>query len=275
MDKFCFICCQLACLYIKSQDDVANSPDDYANMIKAFMENYGHAAEAFAQEVLNLGDQYIMDRFNKLKNDYLACGTNALATRYAMISLCAEIAAQSLGINFDLDAIKKHLIMVCKRTNGMFTKRSITIDPLDVEDIIRDYILANPDYFHSGKIEAEADAQKYLGIIEVNGGRYRVFIPNTTLCKGDFDRDDVFNGILQKADPSDIINCGPMKAIDNLDEIMEFLRDVGIMHCDSKKQKRFTGKATAISGGTQVHGHKIILEDFNWGRSSVTDSNAA
>lgn len=252
-------------LKIKSQNDVANSPDDYANMIKAFRENYGHAAEVFAKEVLNLGDQFIMDRFNELKDDYLACGTKALATRYAMISLCAEIAAQSLGINFDLDAIKKHLIMVCKRTNGMFTKRSITIDPLDVEDIIRDYILANPDYFPYGTVKQD-DVHKCLGNITVKHGITRVFIPNISLCDGDFERDTVFDSILQGVDPSDIVNDCPMLVVDNLDEIKDYLREAGILQCESKKQKRFTSKGTVISGGKQVHGDKLIIEDFNFGR---------
>ena len=231
--------------------DIADSSESIRIMARMFAENYGYAADKFAEGLLNMSEDEVIQIFSNYLVDYENMHhMQQLSKRYAMISLCADLCNRFIGTKYDLVAIMKYLKQMAEHIYNMFYGfAQVVIDPSTVSKDLADYFVKYSSYFQYEKYnkgdlangmmgDPNNGVKGTLGTCVINKGELILRIP--TIDTEEFYRDDNTPYILMGVNPDDILdedgynlpNCP-----EDFVEVMKDLRKLRVIKCGGDAQR--------------------------------------
>ena len=234
----------------------------------AFDANHGHAAEKFAEGLLEMSEADIISMYDKIHDYFMSeLSMSRQANRFSMIILCAELCNQFIGTKFDVESMSRYLISVGNKIHKSFSSIVEPIDAEEVEDLVADYLAKYPEFFHEGKLNKTSELENYLGIYDVVDEdhvflRIPIFSEKKKIFNDEGDllrRADVFPYIILGVEPEKILDTDNAYKLpnvpDNYHEVLSFLKERNILFFDGGKHK---GRDTFVKG-VQLHCVKVCI----------------
>lgn len=199
---------------ITDTDKIAESGADADAMTTAFDANYGHAAEQFAQTLL---DGISLEEIRGLYAGYYKTAdgkvANGLQNKIALILTCAEICNRAFlangGHKFNVQGMLEYLVKVCQESAARFVCPATSVQLSGLVERLKGYVAQNKELFHRGRFVASDDRSAWLGAYMTGSkGDITVYIPDTGDCEGTFD------AILAGFKPEDILGQDQKPVVD-------------------------------------------------------------
>ena len=199
---------------ITDTDKIAESGAEADAMTAAFDTNYGHAAEQFAQTLL---DGISLEEIRGLYAGYYTTAdgkvANGLQNKLALVLVCAEICNRAFlangGHKFDVQGMLEYLVKVCQESAARFVCPAASVQLSGLVERLKGYIIKNKEFFHKGRFTESDYRSKWLGAYMTGSkGDITVYIPDTGDCEGTFD------AILAGFKPEDILGQDQKPVVD-------------------------------------------------------------
>ena len=199
---------------VTETDKIADSGAEADAMTAAFDTNYGHAAEQFAQTLL---DGISLEEIRGLYAGYYKTAdgkvANGLQNKLALVLVCAEICNRAFlangGHKFDVQGMLEYLVKVCQESAARFVCPAAQVEMNGLVERLKGYVAQNKELFHRGRFVASDDRSAWLGAYMTGSkGDITVYIPDTGDCEGTFD------AILAGFKPEDILGQDQKPVVD-------------------------------------------------------------
>lgn len=199
---------------ITDTDKIAGSGAEADAMTTAFDANYGHAAEQFAQTLL---DGISLEEIRGLYAGYYKAAdgkvANGLQNKIALILTSAEICNKAFfkaeKQKFDVQGMLEYLVEVCQESAARFICPAASVQLNGLVERLKGYIIKNKEFFHKGRFTESDYRSKWLGAYMASSkGDITVYIPDTGDCEGTFD------AILAGFKPEDILGMEQKPVVD-------------------------------------------------------------
>lgn len=199
---------------ITDTDKIAGSGAEADAMTTAFDANYGHAAEQFAQTLL---DGISLEEIRGLYAGYYKAAdgkvANGLQNKIALILTSAEICNKAFfkaeKQKFDVQGMLEYLVEVCQESAARFIYPAASVQLNGLVERLKGYIIKNKEFFHKGRFTESDYRSKWLGAYMASSkGDITVYIPDTGDCEGTFD------AILAGFKPEDILGMEQKPVVD-------------------------------------------------------------
>ena len=199
---------------ITDTDKIAGSGAEADAMTTAFDANYGHAAEQFAQTLL---DGISLEEIRGLYAGYYKAAdgkvANGLQNKIALILTSAEICNKAFfkaeKQKFDTAAMLEYLIAACQKSAQRFVCPAASVQLGGLVERLKTYFVENKAFLHKGRFMAGGNRSAWLGAYMTGSkGDITVYIPDTGDCEGTFD------AILAGFKPEDILGQDQKPVVD-------------------------------------------------------------
>lgn len=199
---------------ITDTDKIAGSGAEADAMTTAFDANYGHAAEQFAQTLL---DGISLEEIRGLYAGYYKAAdgkvANGLQNKIALILTSAEICNKAFfkaeKQKFDTAAMLEYLIAACQKSAQRFVCPAVSVQLGGLVERLKTYFVENKAFLHKGRFMAGGNRSAWLGAYMTGSkGDITVYIPDTGDCEGTFD------AILAGFKPEDILGQDQKPVVD-------------------------------------------------------------
>lgn len=238
--------------------EITSSAEEAEKMDKAFLQNFGWAAEEFASYMMKQADKIVIDRFDQIRERVRGqLITPRVATRIAIILLAGEIAKEALNLKLNLKTMESLLVESCNRKSKNFNARGTELDPDQAYEDLLKYFEKNFRYFKNGKFSSLNEKSQYLGyFMQKKTGCIEMFIPQK-------DESQKMELMLYKVDPKVILELEndefTTEDIPNINSIEEILRQWKALGRLITRTSGFKIKATAVSKNKQEAGYRLSI----------------
>lgn len=250
---------------VTETDKIAESGAEADAMTAAFDTNYGHAAEQFAQTLLEkISLQEIRDMYSKYYAAADGKVANGLQNKIALILTCAEICNRAFGEEkeqkFDTAAMIEYLIAACQKSAQRFVCPAASVQLGGLVERLKTYFVENKAFLHKGRFMAGGNRSAWLGAYMTDSnGNITIYIQDTGNYEGTFD------AILAGFKPEDILGREQKPAVDggSVNAALNILKNE--MHVLQTRAKGFKKNVIMEHGGKQEPVYAVYFgKDFKF-----------